>query len=184
MALFITAMSLIFRKPMMRLYDRRVGELPPALVRNLTILTGAVLGVLVSISSVGAGAIGVTALILLYPKMPTSRIVGSDIAHAVPLTLVAGLGHWVIGLDRLDDRGFAACRFVARHRRGQHPGLARARYRRADHVGDDVAARLRAVLALQIESRRQCTRNSGSSACETTCFVTPPEKRCLRWLWP
>jgi uncharacterized protein len=95
-ALFITAMSLIFRKPMMRLYDRRVGELPPALVRNLTILTGAVLGVLVSISSVGAGAIGVTALILLYPKMPASRIVGSDIAHAVPLTLVAGLGHWVI----------------------------------------------------------------------------------------
>ncbi len=58
---------------------------------------GAVLGVLVSISSVGAGAIGVTALLMLYPKLPTVRIVGSDIAHAVPLTLIAGAGHWWIG---------------------------------------------------------------------------------------
>ena len=58
---------------------------------------GAVLGVLVSITSVGAGAIGVTALVLLYPKLPTARIVGSDIAHAVPLTLVAGIGHWFLG---------------------------------------------------------------------------------------
>jgi len=53
--------------------------------------------VLVSISSVGAGAIGVTALILLYPKLPMRQIVGSDIAHAVPLTLVAGMGHWALG---------------------------------------------------------------------------------------
>jgi uncharacterized protein len=52
---------------------------------------------LVSISSVGAGAIGVTALILLHPDMPSARIVGSDIAHAVPLTLAAGLGHWWLG---------------------------------------------------------------------------------------
>ena len=58
---------------------------------------GAVLGVLVSISSVGAGAIGVTVLLMLYPKMPTVRIVGSDIAHAVPLTLLAGAGHWWLG---------------------------------------------------------------------------------------
>jgi uncharacterized membrane protein YfcA len=62
---------------------------------------GALLGVVVSISSVGAGAIGVTALILLYPHLPMARIVGSDIAHAVPLTLVAGLGHWVLGLTDL-----------------------------------------------------------------------------------
>jgi uncharacterized protein len=95
-ALLFTALSLFFRKPLMRLYDRRVGQLDEKLVRNLTILTGAILGVLVPISSVGAGAIGVTALILLYPKMPAQRIVGSDIAHAVPLTLVAGLGHWLV----------------------------------------------------------------------------------------
>ena len=48
-------------------------------------------------SSVGAGAIGVTVLMLLYPKLSVHRIVGSDIAHAVPLTLVAGAGHWIIG---------------------------------------------------------------------------------------
>jgi uncharacterized protein len=52
---------------------------------------------LVTISSVGAGAIGVTALLLLYPLLPMATIVGSDIAHAVPLTLVAGIGHWWIG---------------------------------------------------------------------------------------
>ena len=66
-------------------------------IRWLTTALGVVLGVLVSISSVGAGAIGVTVLLMLYPKMPTVRIVGSDIAHAVPLTLVAGAGHWWLG---------------------------------------------------------------------------------------
>jgi len=96
-ALFLTAVSLVFRKQLIELYSRRVGHLSPRIVRNLTILTGAVLGVLVSISSVGAGAIGVTALILLYPEMPIVDVVGSGIAHAVPLTLVAGLGHWALG---------------------------------------------------------------------------------------
>jgi uncharacterized membrane protein YfcA len=46
---------------------------------------------------VGAGAVGVTALLLLYPRLPMASIVGSDIAHAVPLTLVAGMGHWALG---------------------------------------------------------------------------------------
>ena len=64
---------------------------------RLTVLSGAVLGVLVSISWVGAGALGVTALFFLYPAMPALRIVGSDIAHAVPLTAVAGIGHWFLG---------------------------------------------------------------------------------------
>jgi uncharacterized membrane protein YfcA len=63
----------------------------------VTVGFGALLGVLVSISSVGAGAIGMTALVILYPEAPTVRLVGSDIAHAVPLTLVAGLGHWLLG---------------------------------------------------------------------------------------
>lgn len=62
-----------------------------------TILLGAVLGAAVTFSSVGAGAIGVTILILLYPGQPVARIVGTDIAHAVPLTLVSGIGHWIIG---------------------------------------------------------------------------------------
>lgn len=96
-ALLLTALSLVFRNSLMRVYQRRVGEIEPKLVRNLTIAMGALLGLLVTISSVGAGAIGVTALMLLYPTMPTARIVGSNIAHAVPLTLLAGAGHWIIG---------------------------------------------------------------------------------------
>ncbi|HEX4534752.1 MAG TPA: sulfite exporter TauE/SafE family protein [Rhizomicrobium sp.] len=96
-ALLFTAFSLLFRKPLMKYYGERVGDLNPRLVHYMTILTGAVLGVLVSLSSVGAGAIGVMALVLLYPKMPAQRIVGSDIAHAVPLTLIAGLGHSFLG---------------------------------------------------------------------------------------
>ena len=51
----------------------------------------------VSITSVGAGALGTTALLILYPKLPVARIAGSDIAHAVPLTLIAGIGHWLMG---------------------------------------------------------------------------------------
>jgi uncharacterized membrane protein YfcA len=96
-ALFLTAISLIFRKQISQFYAKRAGLVGPRMVRNLTILTGAILGVLVSISSIGAGAIGVTALILLYPEMPTLRIVGSGIAHSVPLTLIAGTGHWLLG---------------------------------------------------------------------------------------
>lgn len=96
-ALFLTAISLVFRKQLIHIYTQRVGAVSPTVAKNLTILTGAVLGVLVSISSVGAGAIGVTALILLYPEMSIVQVVGSGIAHAVPLTLVAGLGHWALG---------------------------------------------------------------------------------------
>ena len=63
----------------------------------VTVIVGVILGALVTLSSVGAGAIGVCALVILYPQLPMGQIVGSDIAHAVPLTLVAGAGHWMIG---------------------------------------------------------------------------------------
>jgi hypothetical protein len=96
-ALLATAVALVFRTRLVAYYSRRVGELSDRRTAVLTIITGAILGVLVSLSSVGAGAIGVTALILLYPRLPTARIVGSDIAHAVPLTLAAGVGHWIMG---------------------------------------------------------------------------------------
>jgi uncharacterized membrane protein YfcA len=62
-----------------------------------TIATGAFIGLAVTMSSVGAGAIGVTALVLLFPALATSRIVGTDIAHAVPIALLAGLGHAAFG---------------------------------------------------------------------------------------
>jgi uncharacterized protein len=101
-ALFVTAATLIFRERIVARYAARLGALSAQRIAVLTIILGAVLGVLVSITSVGAGAIGVTALVLLYPKLPTARIVGSDIAHAVPLTLVAGIGHWFLGSINLD----------------------------------------------------------------------------------
>src|SRR5450830_324355 len=64
---------------------------------SLPLLFGAVIGTLVTLTSVGAGAIGVTVLMVLYPKLPLPRIIGADIAYAVPLTLVAGLGHASMG---------------------------------------------------------------------------------------
>jgi uncharacterized membrane protein YfcA len=96
-ALFVTAFVLVFGQPIVAFYRARMSALDPRRTATSTIVVGALLGVLVSISSVGAGAIGVIALILLYPHLPMAKIVGSDIAHAVPLTLVAGLGHWMIG---------------------------------------------------------------------------------------
>jgi hypothetical protein len=65
--------------------------------RALPVIFGALVGVLITITSVGAGAIGVMALMLLYPNLPLPRIVAADIAYAVPITLVAGLGHASIG---------------------------------------------------------------------------------------
>lgn len=62
-----------------------------------TIAVGAVIGALVTLTSVGAGAIGVVALFLLYPALAAQKLVGADIVHAVPLTLVAGLGHAALG---------------------------------------------------------------------------------------
>ncbi|MGC3961992.1 MAG: sulfite exporter TauE/SafE family protein [Rhodocyclaceae bacterium] len=96
-ALVLTALSLVFRSRIQVFAQRHAGESSEARTATLTVVTGAILGVLVSISSVGAGALGVTALFFLYPALPARRIVGSDIAHAVPLTLVAGLGHWWLG---------------------------------------------------------------------------------------
>ncbi|HEY1610013.1 MAG TPA: sulfite exporter TauE/SafE family protein, partial [Paraburkholderia sp.] len=97
-ALLITALALVFRTQLAALAARHGrGAASESSTLWLTILTGAVLGALVSLTSVGAGAIGVTVLLLLYPMLPTTRIVGSDIAHAVPLTLLAGAGHWLLG---------------------------------------------------------------------------------------
>jgi uncharacterized protein len=96
-ALLMTAVALLFRTAIMNRYRPRFDRLQPRNTALVTTLVGAALGVLVSISSVGAGAVGVVALLLLYPQLPMARIVGSDIAHAVPLTLVAGTGHALMG---------------------------------------------------------------------------------------
>jgi hypothetical protein len=96
-ALILSAISLMCRNKIQGLAATYGGPSDPRRTTMLTVTAGAVLGVLVSLSSVGAGALGVTVLILLYPHLHMVRIVGSDIAHAVPLTLAAGTGYWLLG---------------------------------------------------------------------------------------
>lgn len=99
-ALLLTSVSLYFKPALQKLGKRKDGsiiELRQHHVSGITTLTGAVLGVMVTLSSVGAGALGMAVLLFLYPRHSTVRLVGTDIAHAVPLTLVAGLGHASIG---------------------------------------------------------------------------------------
>jgi len=96
-ALLATAGALVFRRRILATYAARIHEMSQRDTAGSTVLVGAILGVVVPICSVGAGAIGVTMLVLLYPRLPMAKIVGTDIAHAVPLTLVAGIGHWMLG---------------------------------------------------------------------------------------
>ena len=99
-ALFGTAFALLIRPWLLRL---RRSQSPQALAHDLqsnlwpTVGLGLIIGAVVTLSSVGAGAIGVTALLLLHPALPISRIVGTDIAYAVPLTAAAGLAHASVG---------------------------------------------------------------------------------------
>ena len=95
-ALLLTSVSVIFRNQLAKL--SKTGHwINPEYVPALTVVLGAILGFLVTLTSVGAGALGVTALLILYPKVNITKIVGSDVAHAVPLTLIAGLGHASLG---------------------------------------------------------------------------------------
>lgn len=107
-ALLLTAISILIRSLLLRkaaklgqIDDAHSSESNAARFPHLhipaTILTGAVLGVLVTLSSVGAGALGTVALLFLYPRMTTLKIVGTDLAHAIPLTAVAGMGHLSLG---------------------------------------------------------------------------------------
>lgn len=96
-ALVLTAISILFRKATQRHIAKHTDGLSDRQITALTVTLGALLGVLVTVSSVGAGAIGMTVLVALYSRAPVVRLVGSDIAHAVPLTLLAGAGHWLLG---------------------------------------------------------------------------------------
>lgn len=115
LALVLTAAALAFRTQIRSLGERLAVSSQAALVgagnslrlavgkeeRDLrpapTLALGALIGVLVTLTSVGAGAIGVVALYFLYPTLPARQLVAADIAHAVPLTLIAGLGHAALG---------------------------------------------------------------------------------------
>ena len=100
LALMLTALALLTGRARVAAlamrYEARIAPMRTA----LTVVAGALLGVMVTVSSVGAGALGAVLLVALHPSMPAARIAGVDIAHAVPLTLVAGLGHlWLGNVD-------------------------------------------------------------------------------------
>jgi uncharacterized protein len=143
-ALFSSAALLLFRHRLQVRYATQIGALSPRSTGWLTVAAGTVLGVLVSISSVGAGAIGVSILILLYPRLPTPTIVGSDIAHAVPLTLLAGCGHWMLGSIDWQLLGSLLV--------GSLPGIAIGSYL-AIHVSESLVRAVLAVTLLTVGSR-------------------------------
>lgn len=98
--LILTSAVLLLRRRLQRWHERVGGTPSPWLDRNrpgVTVFAGALLGICVTLSSVGAGAFGAAVLFLLYPALSSVRVVGTDLAHAVPLTLIAGLGHWHLG---------------------------------------------------------------------------------------
>ena len=95
--LLLTGISVMFRPWIIRWAGPRFDHASARRISGWTVLLGFILGILVTVTSVGAGALGTTALLMLYPTLPVARIAGSDIAHAVPLTLIAGLGHWWMG---------------------------------------------------------------------------------------
>ncbi len=107
LALVLTSTAMLIRAMLLRnsmpviagsqLNYHSIARFAPPWDIPATVLTGAVLGVLVTLTSVGAGALGTVALLFLYPRLSTLKIVGTDLAHAIPLTMVAGLGHWALG---------------------------------------------------------------------------------------
>ncbi len=98
--LLLTATALLLKDWIRKLAQREDGTVYELHHRHLpaaTIITGAIVGVLVTISSIGAGVLGTVALLFLYPRLSAVKVVGTDIAHAVPLTAIAGLGHLALG---------------------------------------------------------------------------------------
>ena len=95
--LLLTAFVVVFRKQLQRITLRSKSASNEKVRNALTLVMGIVLGILVTLTSVGAGAIGTAVLILLYPALRSSHVVGTDIAHAVPLTAAAGLVHMSLG---------------------------------------------------------------------------------------
>jgi uncharacterized protein len=143
-ALIVTALVLLLgRAPFQAFaarYERRIAPLR----EPLTVAAGALLGVLVTLSSVGAGALGAVLLIALYPGISALAVAGTDIAHAVPLTLVAGLGHLWLGHV---DFGLAANLLA-----GSVPGIV-AGSLLAGRLPDAVVRRVLALVLLYAGAR-------------------------------
>lgn len=97
-SVLLTVGALLFRTRMLDWLNRHPEkQLQGRSLSAATITAGALLGTLVTISSIGAGAIGATLLVMLYPRMSAAHIAGTDIAYAVPLTAIAAAGHWWLG---------------------------------------------------------------------------------------
>ncbi|WP_343729013.1 sulfite exporter TauE/SafE family protein [Duganella sp.] len=97
-SVLLTVIALLFKRKMLTwITAHPERQLQGRALHNATIFTGAVLGVLVTISSIGAGAIGATVLVMLYPRLTAAEVAGTDIAYAVPLTAIAAVGHWWLG---------------------------------------------------------------------------------------
>jgi uncharacterized membrane protein YfcA len=98
--LVLTALAIVLKQQLLD-WSHRNDAIFTRMTHNereiAAVITGVVLGIMVTITSIGAGALGTVALFLIYPILPVSRLVGTEIAHAVPLTLVAGLGHAGLG---------------------------------------------------------------------------------------
>ncbi|AWG21267.1 hypothetical protein FFWV33_06825 [Flavobacterium faecale] len=99
-ALLFTSIAVVFKNKIMKFSQKHSGDKfhTESTTQNvLTIAIGVLLGATVTLTSIGAGALGTVTLFFLYPLLPTPKLVGTEIAHAVPLTLVAGLGHASMG---------------------------------------------------------------------------------------
>ena len=99
-ALLFTSVAIIFKKQILAFSQKHSGDKfhKESKTQNvLTIAIGIMLGAVVTLTSIGAGALGTVTLFFLYPLLPTPKLVGTEIAHAVPLTLVAGIGHASMG---------------------------------------------------------------------------------------
>ena len=99
-ALLFTSIAILFKTKIAKFSQKHAGDKfhSESTTQNmLTIAIGVMLGATVTLTSIGAGALGTVTLFFLYPLLPTPRLVGTEIAHAVPLTLVAGIGHASMG---------------------------------------------------------------------------------------
>ena len=97
-SVLLTVIALLFKRKMLAwITAHPERQLQGRALSNATIACGALLGTLVTISSIGAGAIGATLLVMLYPRLSSAEVAGTDIAYAVPLTAIAAVGHWWLG---------------------------------------------------------------------------------------
>jgi uncharacterized protein len=131
-SLVATAAAVMLRKRILAAGGKRF-ELSEKISNRYATVVGFVLGVMVTLTSVGAGAIGVAALMLLYPKIRGAEIVGTDLAHAIPLVTVAGLGHLQLG--NIDYRLLAGLLM------GSIPGI---------YIGSTISSRLPEVMLRRI----------------------------------